>query len=716
MRLPLLLLIGLSNEVLRGEVPTVVAGTLAGVFGPELSYRHPARKGLRTAAMTRFKSLPSLFFLLASIAASPGIAAAEAGLAAEVRDRGWVAYGARSESGDWDLFLCRPDGSAVRPLTRTSKFSEFAPQFSRDGRKLLYRRVPHDEPLDNNRHGEQGELILANADGTDPVVLGKPGELPWASFSPDGAQLASLSIKGISFFSLERRIVVRTLPRKGFFQQMTWSPDGKWLGGVANSFGTGWSIARMDVTTGEVSAVNRVDCCTPDWFPDSHDLIFSWRPPGQQANKGYGWTQLWRATADGVSRQLVYAEDGRHAYGGHVSPDGKYVLFTGNMAEDGDPQHAGAPMSLMRLSDAPIISGASPELRASHPDAKDGPVLTLPTGWEPCWTSGEILETTAASPASPAAPSAAGTATARSEASPASAFLAAELRSKGWLVFSAKTDADDWDLFVMRPDGSDRRRLTDTREFNEAGARFSPDGTRLLYYRLPRSEPVDNNTYGTFDLVLAKADGSAPMVLGRTFSWASWGPDSRQLACLGPKGIQIVEVATREVVREFPRQGIVEQLVWSPDGKHFIGTANGLGPFWNIGCLDPGTGRIEAVSETERYNCTPDWTPDSQRIVYARGIIPQQPGQAELWVADIDGAQRHRIYAEAGHHLYGACASPDGRHVLFTRSREDLGRVPEIEMAIIRWPPAAATNASSIPRLDLGPGWEPHWTAAEIFK
>jgi Tol biopolymer transport system component len=186
------------------------------------------------------------------------------------------------------------------------------------------------------------------------------------------------------------RKVVRTLPRKGFFQQLTWSPDGQWLCGVSNSFGASWSIGRMAVATGEANAVSTVDCCTPDWFPDSRNIIFSNRPRGQTTNKGYGWTQLWRADAEGKSRRLVYGEDGRHVYGGHCSPDGKYVLFTGNMQEDGDPGNAGAPMGLMRLADAPIIGGPSKELRSLHPKVNNGPVLVLPKGWEPCWTYTEI--------------------------------------------------------------------------------------------------------------------------------------------------------------------------------------------------------------------------------------------------------------------------------------------------------------------------------------
>jgi Tol biopolymer transport system component len=294
--------------------------------------------------------------------------------------------------------------------------------------------------------------------------------------------------------------------------------------------------------------------------------------------------------------------------------------------------------------------------------------------------------------------------------------LAVELRSKGWLVFSAKTAAGDWDLFVMRPDGSGRRPITATPEFNEAGAKFSTDGRRMLYYRMLRAEPVDNNSYGTFDLVLAKPDGSEPEVYGRGFSWATWGPDSGRMACLTPKSIRIVDVKTRGIFRELPRRGIVSQLAWSPDGRRLAGTANGLGPFWNIGCLDLATGEIRAVSETERYNCTPDWTPDGRGIVYARGIVPEQPGHAELWVAGTDDGGRRRLYAESGRHLYGACASPDGHYLLFTRSREDLGQVPEIEMAVIRWPETFGADAvTAAVRLDLGPGWEPHWTAEEIM-
>lgn len=307
-----------------------------------------------------------------------------AGLAAEVRGLGWIAFSARSDAGDWDLFLMRPDGSARRNLTRTPDTHEFYPLFSRDGRRLLFRRLPRGESIDGNFYGAQGEPVIAKADGTGAVAMGKAGEWPWASWSPDGTQVATLSAKGIAFIDVASGKATRTLPRQGFFQQLTWSPDGRWLSGVSNRFGTEWSVGRLDAQTGAANAVSRLDNCTPDWFPGSDRLVFSNRP-GQ-------WTQLWMADADGANPRLLYAEDGRHVYGGHASPDGRHVLFTGNPREDGDPGNRGAPMTLMRVADAPMLGGDDTALRAQHPQARRGPVLILPEGWEPCWTAADLAE------------------------------------------------------------------------------------------------------------------------------------------------------------------------------------------------------------------------------------------------------------------------------------------------------------------------------------
>src|SRR2546428_14147868 len=124
------------------------------------------------------RSVLILFFLLTTLAGADDPSPEVARLATEVRGKGWIVFSARSEQGDSDLFLMRPDGTQKYALTQTPEWNESAPQFSRDGTRLLYRRLKRDEAISGNRYGEQGSLVAANSDGTDARVLGAEGELP----------------------------------------------------------------------------------------------------------------------------------------------------------------------------------------------------------------------------------------------------------------------------------------------------------------------------------------------------------------------------------------------------------------------------------------------------------------------------------------------------------------------------------------------------------
>ncbi|MHC4394284.1 MAG: TolB family protein [Planctomycetota bacterium] len=312
-------------------------------------------------------------------------------LAKEVRNKGWIVYCARSESsGTWDLFLSRPDGSQKRNITNTPEFEEGGPAFSPDSKKLLYRRFKKGTVINHDLWGFQGRLIIADANGANPTVIGRERQYPWASWSPDGKQIACLTKKGIQIVDLVTKKVVRKMPRQGVFQQLFWSPDGKWFCGVANYLGEIWTIARVDANTGKLNPTHKFQSCTPDWFPDSEYIIFSCRPAGQPANKGYGWTQLWMNNGEGTWAKMIYGEDGYHIYSGVLSPDGKYVLFSKCREDGGGSEKSGAPMCIMRFADAPTIGGESKDLRKVHPNTKDGPVLQLTSGWEPCWTYADI--------------------------------------------------------------------------------------------------------------------------------------------------------------------------------------------------------------------------------------------------------------------------------------------------------------------------------------
>lgn len=311
-------------------------------------------------------------------------------LKTEVASRGWIVYGARSDNGTWDLFLSRPDGSAKRNITNTADCEEAAPRFSPDGTKMLYRRLEKGTTINHDQWGFQGRLVIANADGSDPQV-GADGEATWASWSPDGKQLACLDKKGIHIIDAgTRKETGEPMKREGVYQQLFWSPDGNWFCGVANVGGQSWTVVRLDAQTGDMNVVRSYQNCTPDWFPDSQRIILSSRPANQKINEGYGFTQLWAVNGAGGGDALLYGEEGFHIYGGAVSPDGKYILFSRSPQDGSGAEKDGGQICIMRMSDAPSIGGESEELRQLHPVTKDGPVLPVGQGWEPHWTYAEI--------------------------------------------------------------------------------------------------------------------------------------------------------------------------------------------------------------------------------------------------------------------------------------------------------------------------------------
>jgi Tol biopolymer transport system component len=331
-------------------------------------------------------------FVLVLLAASVAWGAQDekvAQLAKEVGNKGWIVYAARGDNGMWDLFLMRPDGSQRRNITNTPDYEEGGPRFSPDGKKLLYRRFAKGTEINHDLWGFQGNLMIANRDGSNPVQIGGDREYPWASWSPDGKRIACLTIAGIQIVDLETKKIVRELPRQGIYQQLYWSPDGRWLCGVANT-SMMWTIVRMNVESGAMNVVHEFQSCTPDWFPDSKRIIYPSRPAGQPGNNGWGFTQLWYSDGEGREAKMIYGEDDYHIYGGALSPDGKYVLFTRCPQDGGGSEQSGAPICVMRMNDAPAIAGTSVELRKMHPEAKDAPVLQLVSGWEPCWTYAEI--------------------------------------------------------------------------------------------------------------------------------------------------------------------------------------------------------------------------------------------------------------------------------------------------------------------------------------
>lgn len=194
------------------------------------------------------------------------------------------------------------------------------------------------------------------------------------------------------------------------------------------------------------------------------------------------------------------------------------------------------------------------------------------------------------------------------------------------LFARARDDGDgggDTDLFVMRADGTDVRRLTVDAGEDWAGA-WSPDGSRIVF---------NSNRSGTYDLYVMAADGSgqAALTSGPDDDFEpAWSPDGTRLAFTsnradGEFGIWLMDADGGEPVRLSTGDGNAYMPTWSPDGSALAFTSSRTGDFEVF--VVPATGGEAAnISRNPGGDdgwVAPAWAPDGSVIIYpSEGSAP----------------------------------------------------------------------------------------------
>ena len=210
-------------------------------------------------------------------------------------------------------------------------------------------------------------------------------------------------------------------------------------------------------------------------------------------------------------------------------------------------------------------------------------------------------------------------------------------RSPAWspggdLIVWQSGPPDAADLFVMRADGSGKRRLVGGAG-DDSDPAWSPDGKRVAF---------SSNRSGRRQLWAVPADGGEPVRLtqgpGRARSPA-WAPGGRRLA----------------FVRESARRSDVWLLELS-DGS--------------TRSLTRGTGRDSG----------PDWSPSGERIAFARTAV----GRSAIWTLGTEGGRAVRVEGTDG--LSGPDWARTGRS-LVPRPDErlpDLDQRAPAELAVVQ--------------------------------
>jgi TolB protein len=177
-------------------------------------------------------------------------------------------------------------------------------------------------------------------------------------------------------------------------------------------------------------------------------------------------------------------------------------------------------------------------------------------------------------------------------------------------------------------------------------------GRRLIPHQPPsftgRIAFGECDGFGISQIVVVEADGSNRTVLteGNAPSWfPSFSPDGTRIAFVReqPTASEIWTMrADGNDLMRLTSSGVSVAPAWSPDGGRIAYSIGGPGRAKKIHIMNAdgsGDRRLLESSPTEVDEIAPTWSPDGLEIAFGSN----RRGRFEIWVADIDGDDLHRI-------------------------------------------------------------------------
>jgi Tol biopolymer transport system component len=281
--------------------------------------------------------------------------------------------------------------------------------------------------------------------------------------------------------------------------------------------------------------------------------------------------------------------------------------------------------------------------------------------------------------------------------------------TNGRIAFGMKVDGNV-DVYTVRPDGQDLRRLTDDPGF-DACAAYSADGKRIAYCSGAAGGPVQVWTMkqnGTDKQQVTHMSGPA--------IFPDFSPDGSKIvftakpAGSSTRDIYVVSSDGSDLIRLTSGVGTGNNAypAFSPDGSKIVFTSDRSGT-WQVWVMNAdGSGQTQLTFDPQPKDQVPDWSPDGSKIAYiadTRGIADTvSPSWGDIWIMNADGTNQHPITSGASY--YGTAWSPDGTRIatldatltgrtLYTVNAADGGDAQGVE---------PGTN------LQYVPGWQPRGT------
>jgi TolB protein len=267
----------------------------------------------------------------------------------------------------------------------------------------------------------------------------------------------------------------------------------------------------------------------------------------------------------------------------------------------------------------------------------------------------------------------------------------------GRLTFMRFDDNGEFQVWVANPDMTTQVQLTYGPGSDAWFPSWSPDGSRIAFSS-HRADPDPNDEIEASDIFTMRSDGSDVRKLtdsGGFHGNPSWSPDGHSLVFASDRGpvgsgqrifIMPSDGSSQPVpITSVPAGSLGQELArFSPDGKRIV--------FNEVRLFETPDGLAEqsalftvAIDGSKRRRVTPwdifaadaDWSPDGKRLVFS-ARLPESDFVQSVMTIDADGA--HLKLVTRGDMAHGDGAefryqesfnpawSPDGRLIVFVRA------------------------------------------------
>jgi Tol biopolymer transport system component len=220
-------------------------------------------------------------------------------------------------------------------------------------------------------------------------------------------------------------------------------------------------------------------------------------------------------------------------------------------------------------------------------------------------------------------------------------------------------------IWSIRPDGKGARKILAGRQ-NAKRARLSPDRTWVAF----DGAPPGKQPLSDFDIQIVRLDGSDRRTLTSSDNWdvdAQWSPDGGRLAFTrgGRGNLDWPNTAIWTIRRDgtdLRRLGPGSDARWSPDGTKLVFDAPTARTQGDVFVMNAdGTNRRQLLA-TRKLEGAAGWSPDGKKILFTR-FNDSSGRNADAFVMNVDGTNIRRLAQGVA-----GSWSPNGKRIVYTNS------------------------------------------------